>query len=65
MFEFWDIYEPFKTGKMAHGSTLAELDNGNIIVAWYSGTTEGNSDVGIYSSTYIVNQNKWTQSLSI
>jgi predicted neuraminidase len=41
------IYEsaPFPS---CHASTLAELPNGQILAAWFGGTEEGNSDVGIW-----------------
>jgi len=60
MFESWEIFEPFQTGRISHGSTLAQLPNEDVIAAWYSGSTEGNSDVGIFSSTFSVSENSWS-----
>jgi predicted neuraminidase len=60
MFESWEIYLPYKTGKMAHGSTITELSDGNLIVAWYSGSTEGNSDVGIFASILSTSDKSWS-----
>ncbi len=61
MFESWEIYEPYKTGKMAHGSTLAELGNGDIISAWYSGKSEKNANVGIFTSIFIKFEQRWSE----
>jgi len=33
-----------------HASTIAALSNGRLLVAWFAGTREGNSDVGIWSA---------------
>lgn len=33
-----------------HASTVVELRNGDVLVAWFAGTREGASDVAIYSS---------------
>jgi predicted neuraminidase len=61
MYQSWEIYAPFKTGKMAHGSTLTELKYGDIMVAWYSGKSEKNASVGIYSSIFRVSESDWTE----
>ena len=34
----------------SHTSTLIKLDNGQFLVAWFSGTKEKNDDVGIWIS---------------
>jgi len=38
---------PFKE---CHASTLVEVDNGEILAAWFGGTREGSNDVGIWLS---------------
>ncbi|MDN3595420.1 sialidase family protein [Zunongwangia endophytica] len=35
----------------AHASTIEELENGDLIAAWFGGTHERHSDVSIYTST--------------
>lgn len=42
-----------------HSSTLVELDNGNIMAAWFGGTHERNPDVNIYSAIY--DGRKWSE----
>ncbi|MCX2678676.1 exo-alpha-sialidase [Galbibacter sp. EGI 63066] len=42
-----------------HSSTLVELDNGNIMAAWFGGTHERHPDVSIYSAVY--NGEKWSE----
>jgi predicted neuraminidase len=39
---------PFAT---SHASTVVELNNGDLISAWFGGTAEGNPDVAIWGST--------------
>ena len=45
------IYEiaPFPS---AHASTIVELQNGDLLAAWFGGTDEGNPDVAIWSSRH-------------
>jgi predicted neuraminidase len=43
---------PEGTFPMNHGSSLVELDNGNVFITWFAGSEERASDVQIYSSTY-------------
>lgn len=38
---------PFKA---CHASTIVELDNGNVLCAWFEGDHEGNSNVSIWTS---------------
>ncbi len=65
--KIYDIFEPTKEGKSAicgkdsHGSTLAQLPNGNIITAWYSGSYEKSGDVGIYTSTFDPEEEIWNE----
>lgn len=51
------IFQPLKSGKAApgtqpdnHASTLVELKNGDVLVAWFAGMQEGAPDVAIYSA---------------
>ncbi|MBN2156150.1 MAG: exo-alpha-sialidase [Candidatus Lokiarchaeota archaeon] len=60
MFQSWEVFSPYQTGRISHGSTLAQFPNGNLITAWYSGSSEGHSDVGIYASTYNLLQKSWS-----
>ncbi|MCA9023731.1 MAG: exo-alpha-sialidase [Planctomycetaceae bacterium] len=36
----------------AHGSTIVELSNGNMVAAWFGGTGESNPDTGIWLSRF-------------
>jgi predicted neuraminidase len=45
--EFIFTSAPFSS---AHASTLVELRNGEILAAWFGGTSEGSNDVAIWSS---------------
>jgi predicted neuraminidase len=40
-----------KVAPFSHASTLAELADGRIALAWYAGTTEGSTDADIWFST--------------
>ncbi len=43
----FDDHRPFS---QCHASTIASLPDGRLLVAWFAGTREGNSDVGIWSA---------------
>lgn len=45
----------------AHAANLLELKNGDLLCAWFSGTWEGNSDVGIVDSRLSAGSNRWTE----
>lgn len=66
MFKVYDIFEPTTPeknsvcGKYSHGSTLTQLPDGRIMVAWYSGSYEKCADVGIYTSTFDPAKETWT-----
>ncbi len=42
-----------------HAATIVELENHNLLTAWFGGTYEGAKDVGIYSSVF--KENKWSK----
>jgi predicted neuraminidase len=44
------IFEPGDDFASCHASTLVQMDNGNILAAWFGGTREGHDDVGIWLS---------------
>ncbi len=48
-----------KTTTNCHASTIVELNNHNLMAAWFGGTYEGAKDVGIYTSIY--NGENWTK----
>ena len=43
---------PEGTFAMNHGSSLVELDNGDVFLTWFAGSEELANDVQIYSSRY-------------
>lgn len=51
------IFAPLVSGRALpgtqpdnHASTIVELHNGDVLVAWFGGTAEGNPDVAIYGA---------------
>jgi len=48
------------TFPMSHGSSLAELPDGSLLCAWYSGTREAYADVNIYCSRFDPAQKTWS-----
>jgi alpha-L-fucosidase len=46
-----------------HASTLAELDDGNILAAWFGGSYEGASDVCIWAAVY--KNKKWVKPVKV
>ena len=66
MFKIFDIFEPSVEGKPAecgrdsHGSTLTQLPDGRIIVAWYAGPYEKSHLAAIYTSTFDPDSEEWT-----
>lgn len=53
------IFEQDKYFSESHASTLAQLPNGDIAVAWFGGSKEGQPDVNIWQS--IRCGNKWSR----
>lgn len=56
----YDVPEGFV---QCHASTVARLDNGEFVVAWFGGTEEKNDDVGIWMSTG--KPGNWTQPVEL
>jgi predicted neuraminidase len=53
----WDhIYTPKKEGK-PHGSSMVELEGGNILATWYASTEETNSEAQIFGAVW--DRRKW------
>lgn len=46
-----------------HASTLVETENGDLLVAWFGGSAEGNSDVAIWMSRS--SRNAWSKPLRL
>lgn len=51
------IFPPEKFENQCHASTIVSLDDGSLIAAWFWGSKEGNSDVGIWMSRF--HDNEW------
>lgn len=47
------VFVPEEYDNQCHASTIAVLEDGSLISAWYWGSEEGKSDVGIWMSRYI------------
>lgn len=52
-----EIPTPYKSN---HASNLVELDNGDLLCAWFAGTSEGSSDTKIVLSRMDADTNKWS-----
>lgn len=44
-----------------HAPTIAEMPNGDILVAWFGGSEEGAKDLAIYSSRLYKGEKNWTK----
>ena len=58
--EFLFTQAPFSS---CHASTLVEINEGEILCAWFGGTQEGNSDVGIWTSSQ--SNGKWSEPVEV
>ncbi len=54
------VFQPDPAFPMNHASTLAEAPNGDVLVAWYSGSREKGPDVAIYSSRLPKGSESWS-----
>ncbi|MEW6203087.1 MAG: sialidase family protein [bacterium] len=55
------IYQEIPGYPSCHGSSVAELPNGDLITAWYAGAAEKAKDVAILVSRLPKNANTWTK----
>ncbi|MFH1539653.1 MAG: sialidase family protein [bacterium] len=55
------IYEEIPGYPGAHGSTLTEAPNGDIVAAWYAGAYEKAKDVAIFISRLPKGEKEWTK----
>ena len=46
------IFQPEDYDNDCHASTLASLDDGTLVAAWFWGSEEGKPDVGIWMSRF-------------
>jgi len=53
------IFQPLANFFQCHASTLAQLKDGRIFVAWFGGTKESHPDTAIWMSYLLPNQNTW------
>ena len=54
---FVDGEVPFRS---CHASTIAEMDNGDLVAAWFGGSYEGCEDVCIWVSRKSMGENEWS-----
>ena len=58
------IFQPGSTSfPSSHASTVVELNNHNVMAAWFGGSAEGKSDVAIWSA--IRDRNGWTKPVEL
>ena len=66
MFQIYDIFEPSEeskptaNGRDSHGSTLTEMPDEHIMVAWYQGPYKKVISAAIYTSTVDPTSEEWT-----
>ncbi len=53
------IFEPIPNFPSCHGSTIAELPDGDLLAAWYAGSREGAKDVAIFTSRKRQGSDRW------
>ena len=61
MYNAGKIFERISNFPSSHGSTIAELPNGDLLAAWYAGTREGAKDVAIFTARRPPGSEGWTQ----
>lgn len=49
----------------AHAPTMLELENGDILLAWFAGSFEGDADINIICSRLSKKSNKWEEPIVI
>lgn len=57
------LLESAENAPEAHASTIVEVDNGEILAAWFSGEYEGHEDVGISLARY--KNKKWESGVKV
>jgi predicted neuraminidase len=55
------IFEPQKYFPQCHASTLTQLKDGRIFVAWFAGSKEANPDTAIWMSCLFPNEKVWSK----
>ncbi|HOX28954.1 MAG TPA: exo-alpha-sialidase, partial [bacterium] len=59
------IYDKIPGYPSAHGSTIVETKNGDLVAAWYVGAFEKATDVAIFSSRIPAGKKEWTKPVVI
>ncbi len=58
----WDyVCEPTTQFPSCHASTIVELPDGGLMVAWYAGSEEGAKDVAVLMSRWEADSPKWSK----
>ncbi len=61
MYSAEKIFEFNPAYPSCHGSTIAELPNGDLLAAWYAGSREGAKDVAIFTARRFYGNEGWTE----
>ena len=61
MYSAEKIFERIPNFPSCHGSTLAELPNGDVLAAWYAGSREGAKDVAIFTARRFYGSEAWIE----
>ena len=61
MYSAEKIFEQNPNFPSCHGSTIAELPNGDLLAAWYGGSREGAKDVAIFTSRRFYGSEGWIE----
>ena len=59
MYNAGKIFEQIPNFPSCHGSTIAELPNGDLLAAWYAGSREGAKDVAIFTARRPSGSDRW------